>query len=169
MSSLFTKRPYPKRSKQMKRSNISLAIGFVASCPMRCARRSRPISSAELTKRTLERRAMDAAIWGVPIVSFDVMRQGFRDARRITATSCIGRNSQVGRTRRPRRTPLPDMSYSLPTPTMGRSWLRCLRWATPRFSGTLLDAWQVPLVDVAARARTWAREANTCSSPALQR
>src|SRR5216683_1748953 len=39
-------------------------------------------SSAELTKRTLERRAMDAAIWGMPIVSFDVMRQGFfRDAK----------------------------------------------------------------------------------------
>lgn len=35
----------------------------------------------ELTERTLHRRAVEAAIWGMPIVSFDAMRQAFlRDA-----------------------------------------------------------------------------------------
>src|SRR4051794_28969227 len=35
-------------------------------------------SRGDLTRRTLERRAVDAVIWGLPIVSFDAMRQAFR-------------------------------------------------------------------------------------------
>ena len=67
----------------MKRFHISLAIAFVAIASNALAQDAPGrINSAELTKRTLERRAMDAAIWGMPIVSFDVMRQGFfRDAK----------------------------------------------------------------------------------------
>jgi hypothetical protein len=39
-------------------------------------------SSEELTQRATERRAVEAAIWGMPIVSFDAMRQAFfRDAK----------------------------------------------------------------------------------------
>src|SRR6267154_871403 len=67
----------------MKRSSISLAIAFVALGSNALAQDAvGRFSPAELTKRTLERRAMDAAIWGMPIGSFDVMRQGFcRDAK----------------------------------------------------------------------------------------
>jgi hypothetical protein len=40
------------------------------------------LSSEALAERTVRRRGVDAAIWGVPIVSFDSMRQGyFRDAQ----------------------------------------------------------------------------------------
>jgi hypothetical protein len=40
------------------------------------------LSSEELAKRTIHHRAVDAAIWGQPIVSFDAMRQAyFRDAK----------------------------------------------------------------------------------------
>src|ERR1700737_716923 len=39
-------------------------------------------SSEALTQRTTERRAVEAAIWGMPIVNFDAMRQAcFRDAK----------------------------------------------------------------------------------------
>jgi len=34
-------------------------------------------SSAELAQRTIERRGVEAAIWGMPIVNFDAMRQAF--------------------------------------------------------------------------------------------
>jgi hypothetical protein len=35
----------------------------------------------ESARRTVQRRAIEAAIWGMPLVSFDAMRQGyFRDA-----------------------------------------------------------------------------------------
>src|SRR5271169_386792 len=39
-------------------------------------------SSTELQNRLVARRAVDAVIWGVPIVSLDMMRQAyFRDAK----------------------------------------------------------------------------------------
>ncbi len=67
----------------MKRLNISLAIAFVALMPNALAQDAvGQFSPAELMKRTVERRAIDAAIWGMPLVSFDAMRQGFfRDAK----------------------------------------------------------------------------------------
>ncbi len=38
-------------------------------------------TSDELTKRTIERRAVEAAIWSMPLVSVETMRQAyFRDA-----------------------------------------------------------------------------------------
>jgi len=38
-------------------------------------------SIAELTERALHRRAVEAAIWGMPLVSVDTMREaGRRDA-----------------------------------------------------------------------------------------
>jgi hypothetical protein len=41
-----------------------------------------PLSSQDLAKRTIQRRAVEAAIWGQPIVMFDAMRQAyFRDAK----------------------------------------------------------------------------------------
>ena len=40
-----------------------------------------PLHSADVAERTVARRAVEAAIWGMPIVSVDAMRQGFlRDA-----------------------------------------------------------------------------------------
>ena len=39
-------------------------------------------SSEELQRRTVERRAVDAVIWGMPIVSLDALRQAyFRDGK----------------------------------------------------------------------------------------
>jgi hypothetical protein len=34
-------------------------------------------SPEELSQRNIERRAVEAVIWGMPIVSFDAMRQAF--------------------------------------------------------------------------------------------
>jgi hypothetical protein len=44
--------------------------------------RAQDLPPRELQQRMLERRAIDAAIWGIPIVSLDVMRQAyFRDGK----------------------------------------------------------------------------------------
>ena len=41
-----------------------------------------PLTSEQLATRTIQRRAVEAAIWGQPIVTFDAMRQAyFRDAQ----------------------------------------------------------------------------------------
>jgi hypothetical protein len=56
---------------------------MVALVPARAQQTTvQQFSAEELTSRALSRRAVDAAIWGMPIVSFDTMRQGFfRDAK----------------------------------------------------------------------------------------
>jgi hypothetical protein len=58
---------------------IVLAV-FVVMCTAASAP-AQPFSPADLTRRTIERRAVEAAIWGMPLVNFDAMRQAyFRDA-----------------------------------------------------------------------------------------
>ena len=58
----------------MRRLSISLAIAALALTSDAFAQDVvGRFSPGELTKRTLERRAVEAAIWGMPIVSFDVM------------------------------------------------------------------------------------------------
>jgi hypothetical protein len=43
---------------------------------------AKDFSSEELQLRMIERRAVDAVIWGMPIVSLDAMRQAyFRDGK----------------------------------------------------------------------------------------
>jgi hypothetical protein len=43
---------------------------------------AKDFSPEELQRRTLERRAVDAVIWGAPVVTLDMMRQAyFRDAK----------------------------------------------------------------------------------------
>ncbi len=132
----------------MKRSNISLAIAFVALASNAPAKDA-AFSSAELTKRTMESRAMDAAIWGMPIVSFDVMRQGFfRDAKAHYGDIMYW--SRFSTWKNQTTTPNTSTRYVIfftntkdgpvvvDVPPVGDAAL----------FGTLLDAWQVPLVDV---------------------
>src|SRR5271156_2799765 len=139
-----------KREKQVRRLSISLAIAFVAYMPHALAQDAAGrFSLAELTKRTLDRRAMDAAIWGMPIVSFYVMRQGFfRDAKAHYGDIMYWSKFPTWRN----QTTTPDTSARyvifftntqdgpvvVEVPPVGDAAL----------SGTLLDAWQVPLVDV---------------------
>ncbi len=134
----------------MKKLNISLAIAFVALMSNALAQDAvGRFSSAELTKRTLERRAVDAAIWGMPIVSFDMMRQGFfRDAKAHYGDIMYWSKFSTWKN----QTTTPDTSSRyvifftntkdgpvvVEVPTVGDAVL----------SGTLSDAWQVPLVDV---------------------
>ena len=84
MSFIISRTPFFQAAgEHMNRLNIPLAIAFAALTSTALAQDAvRRFNSAELTKRTLERRAMDGAIWGMPLVSFDAMRQGFfRDAK----------------------------------------------------------------------------------------
>jgi len=43
---------------------------------------AKDLSSAELNRRTVERRAVDAVIWGLPLVGEDAVKQAaFRDGK----------------------------------------------------------------------------------------
>src|SRR5262252_10454198 len=43
-------------------------------------RTERALTSADLAQRTLQRRAVEAAIWGMPLVSVEAMRRAFFNA-----------------------------------------------------------------------------------------
>lgn len=60
----------------------SLIIGLLLSAHSAAAQKTTQFTSEELNRRTVERRAVDAVIWGVPVVSLDMMRQAyFRDGK----------------------------------------------------------------------------------------
>ncbi len=112
---------------------------------------SADMTSQELNRRYVERRAFDAVIWGVPAVSLDMMRQAyFRDGKaqyndliwwprgatwknQSLATNTIVRyiyffaNTQKNG----------PVVFELPPAVVGAG-----------FYGTIMDAWQVPLTDV---------------------
>jgi len=56
----------------MKAVFIALAISSVATAAV-----AQDYSAADLARRTIERRAVEVAIWGMPIVAMDAIRQGF--------------------------------------------------------------------------------------------
>lgn len=59
-------------------SLLSMALLGSLGAPLA---RAQGFSAEDLAHRTIERRAVEAAIWGMPIVSFDAMREAFfRDA-----------------------------------------------------------------------------------------
>jgi hypothetical protein len=134
----------------MNRSNISLAVALVAFVPNGFAQDAAGrFSSAELTKRTLERRAIDAAIWGMPIVSFDVMRQGFfRDAKAHYGDIMYW--SSFSTWKNQTTTPNTSARYVIffTNTKDGPVVVDVPPAGDAALFGTLLDAWQVPLVDV---------------------
>ncbi len=106
---------------------------------------------AELNGRMVERRAVDAAIWGMPIVSLDAMRQAyFRDGKAKYGDIIWWPKGNAWKNQS--LTPNTSVRYlyvflntkndgpvvlDLPPAANGSSLL-----------GTMADAWQVPLTDV---------------------
>ena len=109
------------------------------------------LSPEELQQRMLERRAIDAAIWGMPIVSLDAMRQAyFRDGKAKYGDIIWWPKGNAWKNQS--LTPNTSLRYlyvflntkddgpvvvDLPPAANGTSLL-----------GTIVDAWQVPLTDV---------------------
>ena len=106
-------------------------------------------SSSDLARRAMERRAFEVVQWGVPIVSFDAMRQAFfRDAK--------AKYGDIVYWSEPA-----DWKFQIATPnassyyvyfnfnTKGGSLVLDVPSTTGAgLFGSLLDAWQVPLADV---------------------
>lgn len=106
-------------------------------------------SPNELLQRTIERRAVEAVIWGMPIVSFDAMRQAFfRDAGAKYGDICYYAK-------------LPDWRFQVTSPN-NSSYYVYLNYNTKDgpvvlevpaaegagLFGSINDAWQRPLADI---------------------
>ena len=104
-------------------------------------------SPTELAERTLRRRAVEAAIWGMPIVSVDAMRQAFLRE---------GKYGDILYFSKPA-----DWKFQVTTPNASSLYVYFnfnLREGPVVLDfpaavgaglfGTMLDAWQIPLADV---------------------
>jgi hypothetical protein len=107
-------------------------------------------SSEDLTQRTTQRRAVEAAIWGMPIINFDAMRQAFfRDAK--AAYGDIMFWSKPGSWKLQCLTPNTSVRYAfsfINTSEAGPVVVELPATADAALNGTIIDAWQVPQTDV---------------------
>jgi hypothetical protein len=117
-------------------------------------------SESEISRRTLERRAVEAAIWGMPIVSVDAMRQAFfRDAG-ARYNDIVYLSNQA------------DWKFQITTPNAS-SWYVYIPTNTKQgpvvveippatgagLFGSFNDAWQVPKMDVGSTGEDGGRGA----------
>jgi len=106
-------------------------------------------SASPIVVETLTRRAIEAVIWGMPAVNFDLMYQATREAERRW-------NQVVYWSRLPdwkiqSLTPNPDAIYFTPfidTAEAGPMVLAVPPADGGSITGTVMDAWQCPLEDV---------------------
>ena len=110
--------------------------------------RTAVLSAAELRERAVYRRAIDAAIWGMPIVSVAAMRRAF-----FSAGASYGDVVYLSRPA--------DWRLQIPTPNASSVYvfltfslkdgpvvIDCPAAVGAGLSGSILDAWQVPIADV---------------------
>jgi len=104
---------------------------------------------AQLKERTLHRRAIEAAIWGIPAVNYDAMYQALvRDAK--GASNQIVYWSRLLDWKNQTLTPNPDAIYLMPfyDTTDGPVVLEIPPADEGSISGSIDDAWQAALADV---------------------
>ncbi|HEX3227719.1 MAG TPA: DUF1254 domain-containing protein, partial [Pyrinomonadaceae bacterium] len=111
------------------------------------------LSPTELAERALERRAVEAVIWGMPAVNFDVMYQAMiRDAKAGAGSNKIVYWSKLSDWKNQTLTPNPDAVYFMPffdTKDVGPIVLEI----PPAdeggsITGSVMDCWQAALEDV---------------------
>src|SRR5271169_3611494 len=111
---------------------------------------SQTFSADELARRTIERRAVEAVIWGMPAVNYDLMRQAaIHEAK--GAENQIVYWSRLPTWKNQTLTPNPDAVYLMPffnTKDVGPVVLE-IPPATDEGSitGNIDNAWQVALED----------------------
>ena len=77
--------------------------------------RAQEFSAEELARRALERRAIEAVIWGMPAVNFDLMYQAMiRDAKAGAGSNKVVYWSKLSDWKNQTLTPNPDAVYFMP-------------------------------------------------------
>ncbi len=132
------------------RAAMLIAIGLsLNSIEISLAQESAPIAAAELAERALHRRAVEAAIWGIPAVNTDLMLQAAKKAG-------AGENQLVYWSKpldwkNQTLTPNPDAIYFMPfwnTKDAGPIVIEIPPAEGGSITGSLMDVWQLPLEDV---------------------
>jgi len=106
-------------------------------------------SASDLTRRIVERRAVEAVIWGMPAVNYDLMLQEM--LRLGGKANQIVYWSRLPDWKNQTLTPNPDAIYLMPfinTKDVGPVVIEIPPADEGSVTGTIMDAWQMPLADV---------------------
>lgn len=104
----------------------------------------------ELIRRTVERRAVEAVIWGMPVVNYDLMLQEMI-AKAKGLPNQIVYWSRLLDWKNQTLTPNPDSIYLMPffnTKDVGPVVIEIPPADDGSINGTIMDVWQAPLEDV---------------------
>ena len=106
--------------------------------------------SADLARGTVERRALEAVIWGMPVVNYDLMYQAMvRETK--GAFNQIVYWSRLPDWKNQTLTPNPDSIYLMPfinTRVVGPVVIEIPPADGGSINGTIMNVWQTPLEDV---------------------
>jgi hypothetical protein len=129
----------------------AMSIGLLLITQSVTAQNTTTFTSKELASRTVYRRAVDAVIWGAPAVTLDMMRQAyFRDAK-ASYNDIVWWPKGAGWQNQSLDvdTSVHYLYIFSNTKNDGPIVLDLpAAVAGAQFLGTILDSWQVPLVDV---------------------
>jgi hypothetical protein len=110
------------------------------------------LSATDLARRTIERRAVEAVIWGMPAVNFDRMYQAMvRDAKAGEGSNKIVYWSHPSTWKNQTLTPNPDTIYLMPffnTKDVGPMVLEIPPADNGSITGSVDDCWQTAIEDV---------------------
>jgi hypothetical protein len=113
---------------------------------------SKPFDAKEVAKRTLQRRAVEAVIWGMPAVNFDRMYQAMvHDANAGEGSNRIVYWSRPSSWKNQTLTPNPDTIYLMPffnTKEAGPVVLEIPPADDGLITGSVDDCWQTAIEDV---------------------
>jgi len=130
----------------MKKSMLS---AFALICAMASAH-AQNLSPDDLARHAIERRAIEAVIWGMPAVNLDLMLQSMIGSAKGKPNQIVYW-SRLPDWKNQTLTPNPDVIYLMPffnTKDAGPMVLEIPPADGGIINGTVMDAWQVPLEDV---------------------
>jgi hypothetical protein len=106
-------------------------------------------SADEIARRIIERRAVEAVVWGIPAVNYDLMLQ--ETLKLGGKANQIVYWSRLPDWKNQTLTPNPDAIYLMPfinTKDVGPVVIQIPPADEGSITGTIMDAWQMPLADV---------------------
>ena len=111
---------------------------------------TRNLTAEDLTRRTIERRAIEAVVWGMPVVNYDLMYQAMVRDTKGTFNQIVYW-SRLPDWKNQTLTPNPDSIYLMPffnTKDAGPMVLEIPAADDGSITGTIMDCWQSALQDV---------------------
>ena len=133
------------RATPLKTILTTLALSATATCAL-----AQSSPSDNLARRNIERRAVEAVIWGMPIVNYDLMYQAMVKAAKGKINEIVYW-SRLPDWKNQTLTPNPDSIYLMPfinTKDVGPVVIEIPPAEGGSINGTIMNVWQTPLEDV---------------------